>query len=83
MNIPGVAPSEWEDFEGELRRRNRDRDEFCVSACTNSASTPGVEAKSGMISVRHRNSGNKRTYMTGWNSTWVGQFARDLDAHVF
>jgi len=84
-NIPNLRPSEVDDLKSELRRQQRSLDEFDVSATPQRLDdqTGQISANRGTVTIKLRKTGVERTYETGHASTWVVQFASDLDAGAF
>lgn len=83
--IPNLYPSEVDDFKTELRRQRRSLNEFDVWATPKRLDNESgqISADRGTVTIKLRKTGVERTYETGHASTWVVQFASDLDAGIF
>lgn len=83
MRVTNLHASELEDFEYELKRRKRSRDEFEIIEHVEQMTGTGVQPQRGTVTIQHIRSGVDRTYSTDSDNTWVVDFVNDLDAHVF
>jgi hypothetical protein len=84
MSIPNVHESEAEDFEAELRRHKRSKDEFEIVATEQkpfSQQTGVISPYGGTITIKNKK-GAERTYPTGHESSWVADFSADLEDGV-
>ena len=85
MVIVNVHKSEAEDFEAELRRHKRSRDEFEIAATLQkpfSQQAGVISPYGGTITIKNKRSGAERTYPTGYGSSWVADFSADLEGRV-
>lgn len=85
MTIPNLRSAEVDDLKTELGRQHRSLDEFEVSATPKrlDSQSGAVSADRGTVTIKLRKSGAERTYETGHASTWIAQFATDLQAGSF
>jgi len=86
MAIANVHESEAEDFEAELRRHKRSKDEFEIVATDQklfSQQAGVISPFGGTITIKDKKSGAERTYPTGYGSSWVADFCADLETGVF
>jgi len=87
MVIVNVHMSEAEDFEAELRRHKRSRDEFEITATLQkpfSQQAGVISPYGGTVTIKNKKSGAERTYPTGgFGSSWVADFCADLETGVF
>jgi hypothetical protein len=85
MAIPNLRQSEVDDLKTELRRQRRSLDEFDVSATPRRLDdeTGNISADRGTVTLKLHKSGAERTYATGHASTWIVQFASDLESGFF
>ena len=85
MVIANVHESEAEDFEAELRRHKRSKDEFDIVATQKklfSQQAGVISPYGGTITIKNKKSGAERTYHTGYGSSWVADFSADLRTGV-
>jgi hypothetical protein len=83
-----VNESQREDFEREIRRRNRSLGDFEVSDTPEVIDPPGAATGPlvGKVTIKSRKTEAQRTYSTGGSRStdpltkWVREFVRDLDA---
>jgi hypothetical protein len=87
-----VEESEREDFERELRSRNRSLDDFEIVDAPDRLDPPGdgVRPVVSEVVIRSRKNGAERTYSRGGVNVsydplvrWVREFITDLNAGVF
>jgi hypothetical protein len=77
-----VGPSQWIDFEHELRRRHLSSDEFVLSADEPLVAVGSAPPTCDMVTVRHRHSGT--VTVREYNSlTWKADLIRDVNAGAF
>jgi hypothetical protein len=83
MSLSNLHPSVVDDFKTELLRRGRSIDELDISATPQHPADASrafvLSAYLGTVTIKDRKSGVERTYKTGFGSSWVAQFANDLD----
>lgn len=79
MLTNSIHPSELEDFETEVRRRQRSPDEFELLTDDPMITGTHIQATRGTVTVRNKITGSAQTYSY---MTWVTDFMRDLDAGV-
>jgi hypothetical protein len=75
-----IHPSEWADFEHEMRRRGRSSGEFILSTADPLMEPGRIQATRDLVVVRRRGSSAVRGYSF---MTWLTDFLRDLDAGMF
>jgi hypothetical protein len=75
-----IRPSEWADFEHELRRRQRSPNEFVLSTGDPTMTVGSIQPTRDLVIVRYRRTGMARGYNY---QTWVIDCISDLDAGRF
>lgn len=83
MPTTNIHESEWEVADTELRIRRRNRGEFDFKERVESLSGPGIQPLVGTVTVLDRSTGKSRSYRTGHGTSWVVDFARDIDVGLF
>jgi hypothetical protein len=78
-----VDDSELNDFRAALRRHGLAESGFDVSSLERPLPVGRISPTTGMVTVRNKKTGAKRTYEAGHGTAWVVQFEKDLNAGHF
>ena len=78
-----ISNSEMEDFNKLIKGAGFDPQDFNAIAVEDKPQGPGVKPITGTVTVHRDSTGQSTTYQAGCGSTWVADFASDLQAGEF
>ena len=78
-----ISDSEMEDFNNVIQGAGFDPQDFNPIAVEDEPQGPGVQPITGTVTVHRGSTGQSTTYQAGHGSTWVADFANDLQTGEF
>jgi hypothetical protein len=78
-----IDETQWEDVDTALRMCRRSKDEFDFKEYVAPMVGTGIHSLFGSMTITHLKSGVSRVYTTGFGSTWVADFQKDIERGVF
>jgi hypothetical protein len=78
-----IDETQWEDVDTALRLCRRSKDEFDFKEYVPRMVGTGIPPIVGSMTITHLKSGVSCVYTTGFGSSWVADFQKDLERGFF